>query len=366
MPGFVGPSRVLSGEDGVMSGVIITQNNCGQASRQRPTVEGLVVLLWIYSLRLPLLSLSIRRRRFAGSEESSVHIDRSFNLGIESAPGPQSLGLGFHRLFLLSLSTGTSAAVVYSRPSRLSFFSGWKPSPPPSPTDHFLLSFVRALSLSRSQSPTREIEEEAAEIATRRRKKGSSVKDNPNQSFNPSSLPPPSPINAGESVVAGTTGKAKKKAGGARDLRILSPVLWSAIRAQSSNCEIHLFSPNHSFLRIGKEICLDLVKAGCKIIAAAHRVDRLNSLCSNINSFGSTGTQATALELDVTSMQPPFEKRLRKLGKYLAYLQSDVGLIITLVHCETLFYLKKLARNLIGFVTSRFYYGHITIICFLK
>ncbi|KAL0751938.1 hypothetical protein Bca101_033941 [Brassica carinata] len=35
---------------------------------------------------------------------------------------------------------------------------------------------------------------------------------------------------------------------------------------------------------IGKEICLDLVKAGCKIIAAAHRVDRLNSLCSNINS----------------------------------------------------------------------------------
>ena len=108
--------------------------------------------------------------------------------------------------------------------------------------DHFLLSFVRALSLSRSQSPTREIEEEAAEIATRRRKKGSSVKDNPNQSSNPSSLPPPSPINAGESAVAGTTGKAKKKAGGARDLRILGPVLWSA---QSSNCEIHLFSPNH-------------------------------------------------------------------------------------------------------------------------
>jgi len=113
--------------------------------------------------------------------------------------------------------------------------------------DHLLLSFVRALSLSlsRSQSSTREIEEEAAEIATRRRKKGSSVKDNPNQSSNPSSLPPPSPINAGESVMAGTTGKAKKKAGGARDLRILGPVLWSAIIAQSSNCEIHLFSPNH-------------------------------------------------------------------------------------------------------------------------
>ncbi|KAF3598096.1 hypothetical protein DY000_02023953 [Brassica cretica] len=88
----------------------------------------------ILSVSLFSLSLSIRRRRFAGSEESSVHIDRSFNLGIESAPGPRSLGLGFHCLFLLSLSTGTSAAVVYSRPSRLSSFSGWKPSPPSSPT----------------------------------------------------------------------------------------------------------------------------------------------------------------------------------------------------------------------------------------
>ncbi|CAN7080631.1 unnamed protein product, partial [Brassica oleracea var. botrytis] len=147
------------------------------------------------------------------------------------------------------------------------------------------------------------------------------------KSSSPSSLPPPSPINAGKSVVAGTTGKAKKKAGGARDLRILGPVLWSAIRAQSSNFgamadlkdKVVLVTGASS--GIGKEICLDLVKAGCKIIAAAHRVDRLNSLCSNINSFGSTGTQATALELDVASVQPPFEKRLRKLGKYLAYLQ---------------------------------------------
>uniref|UniRef100_A0A3P6FY26 3-oxoacyl-[acyl-carrier-protein] reductase n=1 Tax=Brassica oleracea TaxID=3712 RepID=A0A3P6FY26_BRAOL len=130
-------------------------------------------------------------------------------------------------------------------------------------------------------------------------------------SSNPSSLPPPSPINAGESVMAGTTGKAKKKAGGARDLRILGPVLWSAIIAQSSNCvdevgamadlkdKVVLVTGASS--GIGKEICLDLVKAGCKIIAAARRVDRLNSLCSNINSFGSTGTQATALELDVAS-----------------------------------------------------------------
>ncbi|KAF3517752.1 hypothetical protein DY000_02063222 [Brassica cretica] len=114
----------------------------------------------ILSVSLFSLSLSIRRQRFTGSEESSVHIDRSFNLGIESAPGSYyslslrlpllclslssaEFGLGFHRLFLLLLSTGTSAAVVYSRPSRLSSFSGWKPSPPPSPTGLSSFSVLR-------------------------------------------------------------------------------------------------------------------------------------------------------------------------------------------------------------------------------
>ncbi|KAF3601924.1 hypothetical protein F2Q69_00032763 [Brassica cretica] len=57
--------------------------------------------------------------------------------------GPRSLGLGFHRLFLLSLSTGTSATVVYSRPSRLSSFSGWRPSLPPSPTGLSSFSVLR-------------------------------------------------------------------------------------------------------------------------------------------------------------------------------------------------------------------------------
>ncbi|KAJ0246940.1 NAD(P)-binding Rossmann-fold superfamily protein [Hirschfeldia incana] len=50
---------------------------------------------------------------------------------------------------------------------------------------------------------------------------------------------------------------------------------------------------------IGREICLDLAKSGCKIIAAARRLDRLQSLCSEINK---TGTKLAApLELDVSS-----------------------------------------------------------------
>ncbi|CAH2051204.1 unnamed protein product [Thlaspi arvense] len=63
---------------------------------------------------------------------------------------------------------------------------------------------------------------------------------------------------------------------------------------------------------IGKEICLDLGKAGCKIIAAARRVDRINSLCSEINSFVSTGIQAAALELDVTSDAATIQKAAKE------------------------------------------------------
>ncbi|XP_010516097.1 PREDICTED: uncharacterized protein LOC104791820 isoform X2 [Camelina sativa] len=63
---------------------------------------------------------------------------------------------------------------------------------------------------------------------------------------------------------------------------------------------------------IGREICLDLAKAGCKIIAAARRVDRLNSLCSQINSYNSTGTQAAALELDVSSDALTIQKAVKE------------------------------------------------------
>ncbi|KAH0912134.1 hypothetical protein HID58_035455 [Brassica napus] len=52
---------------------------------------------------------------------------------------------------------------------------------------------------------------------------------------------------------------------------------------------------------IGREICLDLAKSGCKIIAAARRLDRLQSLCSEINAFSTKTKLAAPLELDVSS-----------------------------------------------------------------
>ncbi|KAI9161911.1 hypothetical protein LWI28_021957 [Acer negundo] len=55
---------------------------------------------------------------------------------------------------------------------------------------------------------------------------------------------------------------------------------------------------------LGREFCLDLAKAGCRIVAAARRVERLKSLCDEINNLTSaeaepTSVRAVAVELDV-------------------------------------------------------------------
>ena len=75
---------------------------------------------------------------------------------------------------------------------------------------------------------------------------------------------------------------------------------------------------------IGREFCLDLANAGCKIIAAARRVDRLQSLCDQINNLSSSSSssesnptsssslRAVALELDVSADGPTIEKSIQK------------------------------------------------------
>ncbi|GMY19574.1 3-oxoacyl-[acyl-carrier-protein] reductase FabG-like [Fagus crenata] len=72
---------------------------------------------------------------------------------------------------------------------------------------------------------------------------------------------------------------------------------------------------------LGRDFCLDLAKAGCKIIAAARRVDRLQSLCHQINHLSSSSEsdptnssspRAVALELDVCADGPTIEKSIQK------------------------------------------------------
>ena len=72
---------------------------------------------------------------------------------------------------------------------------------------------------------------------------------------------------------------------------------------------------------LGLDFCLDLAKAGCKIIAAARRVDKLQSLCHQINHLSSSAEsnptsssspRAVALELDVCADGPTIEKSIQK------------------------------------------------------
>ncbi|KAF9597233.1 hypothetical protein IFM89_016374 [Coptis chinensis] len=55
---------------------------------------------------------------------------------------------------------------------------------------------------------------------------------------------------------------------------------------------------------IGRDLCLDLAKSGCKIVAVAKRIDRLKSLCDEINTKWAavdTSIRTVAVELDVNA-----------------------------------------------------------------
>ncbi|KAJ1702531.1 hypothetical protein LUZ63_002310 [Rhynchospora breviuscula] len=62
---------------------------------------------------------------------------------------------------------------------------------------------------------------------------------------------------------------------------------------------------------IGHELCLDLARAGCFIVAAARRTDRLQSLCDEINGAGSA-TSALPVQLDVSGSETEIENAVKK------------------------------------------------------
>ncbi|KAJ0560380.1 putative 3-oxoacyl-[acyl-carrier-protein] reductase [Helianthus annuus] len=65
---------------------------------------------------------------------------------------------------------------------------------------------------------------------------------------------------------------------------------------------------------LGRDFCLDLAKAGCMIVAAARRIDRLMALCDEINQFGPTYgvVRAVAVELDVSAKGPAIEASVKR------------------------------------------------------
>ncbi|KAJ9557904.1 hypothetical protein OSB04_012518, partial [Centaurea solstitialis] len=86
---------------------------------------------------------------------------------------------------------------------------------------------------------------------------------------------------------------------------------------------------------IGKEFCLDLAKAGCKIIACARRMDLLKSLCDEINGMViSTGyesksepmqVRAFAVQLDVSADEITIKMAVQKAWEAFGHIDALIN-----------------------------------------
>ncbi|CAI0470892.1 unnamed protein product [Linum tenue] len=92
-------------------------------------------------------------------------------------------------------------------------------------------------------------------------------------------------------------------------------------------------------LGLGRDFCLDLAKAGCRIVAAARRIDRLQSLCSEINQLPfpapqssssssgkpGSGLRAVAVELDVSAGGAAIDQAVQKAWEAFGRIDALVN-----------------------------------------
>lgn len=77
---------------------------------------------------------------------------------------------------------------------------------------------------------------------------------------------------------------------------------------------------------LGREFCVDLAKAGCRIIAASRRTDRLKSLCDEINQLSSSSaSRAVAVELDVARDSKAIEASVQKAWDMFGCVQALIN-----------------------------------------
>ncbi|XP_063943068.1 uncharacterized protein LOC108206854 isoform X4 [Daucus carota subsp. sativus] len=88
---------------------------------------------------------------------------------------------------------------------------------------------------------------------------------------------------------------------------------------------------------LGRELCIDLANAGCKVVAAARRMDRLKSLCEEINQFvdaselayaprpGSIRYRAAAVELDVAGDSEAVRLAVEKAWKCFGRIDTLIN-----------------------------------------
>lgn len=79
---------------------------------------------------------------------------------------------------------------------------------------------------------------------------------------------------------------------------------------------------------IGRDFCIDLAKAGCYIVAAARRLDRLTSLCHELNHRWPSPTgnrRAVAVELDVAADGPAIDLAVQNAWDAFGRIDSLVN-----------------------------------------
>ncbi|XP_071701171.1 uncharacterized protein [Rutidosis leptorrhynchoides] len=83
---------------------------------------------------------------------------------------------------------------------------------------------------------------------------------------------------------------------------------------------------------LGRDFCIDLAKSGCKIVAAARRIDRLESLCDQINQIGrekhddvANNLRAVAVELDISANGAAIEVSIEKAWKAFGHIDCLIN-----------------------------------------
>ncbi|KAA0025888.1 hypothetical protein IC582_019038 [Cucumis melo] len=121
---------------------------------------------------------------------------------------------------------------------------------------------------------------------------------------------------------------------------------------------------------LGREFCLDLAKAGCRVIAAARRIDRLQSLCDEINclnvSSSSSLPRAIAVELDISADGKSIEKSVKNAWESFGFIDALVnnagfrGTVKTCLELSEEEWDQVMGTNLKGsWLVSKYVCGHM-------
>ncbi|XP_055807716.1 uncharacterized protein LOC129876331 [Solanum dulcamara] len=79
---------------------------------------------------------------------------------------------------------------------------------------------------------------------------------------------------------------------------------------------------------LGRQFCLDLARSGCRVVVAARRVDRLKSLCDEINTMASSNphlVRGMAVELDVTAHAATIEASVKKAWDAFGHIDALIN-----------------------------------------